>query len=168
MGTIKRVNKKRVNDMKKQYTKKQITEAIAYWKKQLKMMNEDANGYHYAYTVDPSLYVITLNSCFATPVRKVGASHGSPTERENPETLNKKLKRYNTCVIEDWKPAYQIILDDADGSKIFTCEKELFELLASSRQGNKELFTADDSSIDDAISEFKTRHPTAEIVKYID
>ena len=31
--------------MKKKYTKKQITEAIAYWKKQLKMMNEDANGY---------------------------------------------------------------------------------------------------------------------------
>ena len=27
--------------MKKKYTKKQITEAIAYWKKQLKMMNED-------------------------------------------------------------------------------------------------------------------------------
>lgn len=26
--------------MKKQYTKRQITEAIAYWKKQLKMMNE--------------------------------------------------------------------------------------------------------------------------------
>ena len=26
--------------MKKQYTKKQITEAIAYWKKQLKCMNE--------------------------------------------------------------------------------------------------------------------------------
>ena len=154
--------------MKKTYTKKQITEAIAYWEKQLKMMNEDANGYHYAYTVDPYLYVTTLNSCFATPVRKVGASHGSPAERENPETLNKKLKRYNTCVAEDWEPAYQIILDDADGSKIFTCEKELFELLASSRQGNKELFTADDSAINDAISEFKTRHPTAEIVKYID
>ena len=47
--------------MKKQYTKKQITEAIAYWEKQLKMMNEDANGYHYAYTVDPYLYVTTLN-----------------------------------------------------------------------------------------------------------
>ena len=27
--------------MKKQYTKKQIAEAIAYWKKQLRMMNED-------------------------------------------------------------------------------------------------------------------------------
>ena len=33
--------------MKKKYTKKQITEAIAYWEKQLNMMNEDANGYHY-------------------------------------------------------------------------------------------------------------------------
>ena len=30
--------------MKKQYTKKQITEAIAYWKKQLKMMNESATA----------------------------------------------------------------------------------------------------------------------------
>lgn len=30
--------------MKKTYTKKQITEAIAYWEKQLKKMNEDANG----------------------------------------------------------------------------------------------------------------------------
>lgn len=27
--------------MKKQYTKRQITEAIAYWEKQLRMMNED-------------------------------------------------------------------------------------------------------------------------------
>lgn len=27
--------------MKKTYTKKQITEAIAYWEKQLKKMNED-------------------------------------------------------------------------------------------------------------------------------
>jgi hypothetical protein len=27
--------------MKKQYTKKQIQEAIDYWKKQLRMMNED-------------------------------------------------------------------------------------------------------------------------------
>ena len=27
--------------MKKKYTKKQITEAIAYWEKQLKMMNEE-------------------------------------------------------------------------------------------------------------------------------
>ena len=31
----------RENKMKKQYTKKQISEAIAYWKKQLRMMNED-------------------------------------------------------------------------------------------------------------------------------
>lgn len=28
--------------MKKKYTKKQITEAIAYWEKQLKLMNESA------------------------------------------------------------------------------------------------------------------------------
>lgn len=27
--------------MKKTYTKKQISEAISYWKKQLKKMNED-------------------------------------------------------------------------------------------------------------------------------
>jgi hypothetical protein len=27
--------------MEKKYTKKQIAEAIAYWKKQLRMMNED-------------------------------------------------------------------------------------------------------------------------------
>lgn len=30
--------------MNKKYTKKQITEAIAYWKKQLKMMNESADS----------------------------------------------------------------------------------------------------------------------------
>ena len=30
--------------MKKQYTKKQITEAIAYWKKQLKKLNESNNA----------------------------------------------------------------------------------------------------------------------------
>lgn len=30
--------------MKKTYTKKQITEAIKYWKKQLKKMNEDMNA----------------------------------------------------------------------------------------------------------------------------
>ena len=30
--------------MKKQYTKKHITEAIAYWEKQLKMMNESLEG----------------------------------------------------------------------------------------------------------------------------
>ena len=29
--------------MKKQYTKKQITEAIAYWKKQLKKMDESTS-----------------------------------------------------------------------------------------------------------------------------
>lgn len=30
--------------MKKQYTKRQITEAIAYWKKQLKRMDESDNN----------------------------------------------------------------------------------------------------------------------------
>ena len=41
--------------MKKQYTKKQITEAIAYWKKQLKMMNESMGfGKKYDHT-DPKL-----------------------------------------------------------------------------------------------------------------
>ena len=29
--------------MKKQYTKRQITEAIAYWEKQLKLMNESSS-----------------------------------------------------------------------------------------------------------------------------
>lgn len=35
--------------MKKTYTKKQITEAIAYWEKQLKMMNETATQGDNAY-----------------------------------------------------------------------------------------------------------------------
>jgi len=33
--------------MKKSYTKKQITEAIAYWEKQLKKMNESSDGKEY-------------------------------------------------------------------------------------------------------------------------
>ena len=37
--------------MKKQYTKKQITEAIAYWQKQLKMMNESAQFNSYVQRV---------------------------------------------------------------------------------------------------------------------
>ncbi len=148
--------------MKKKYTKKQITEAIAYWKKQL---NEGT--YHYAYTVEPYLYVTQLNSCFAKPVRKIGSSHGSKVERENPETLEKKLRRYSACVAEDWKAAYQIILDDEDANILFTCEKELFDLLASSRKGNKELFDADDNKVKAAVDEFMLRHPTAELVTYI-
>ena len=33
--------------MKKKYTKKQITEAIAYWEKQLKLMNESSSDATY-------------------------------------------------------------------------------------------------------------------------
>lgn len=33
--------------MKKKYTKKQITEAIAYWQKQLKTMNESSSDATY-------------------------------------------------------------------------------------------------------------------------
>ena len=153
----------------KQYTKKQITEAIAYWKKQL---NEDASSYHYAYTIDPYLYITELNHCFAEPVRKVGASHGSQVEREDPETLEKKLKRYNTCVYEDWAPAYQIILDDEDAKNIFACEKELFNALAATRKGTsskgkpKELFDADDNEVKIAVNKFMQNHLTAELVTY--
>ena len=48
--------------MKKQYTKKQITEAIAYWKKQLKKMNESFSKYDHTdpntgiYPTDTSPY----------------------------------------------------------------------------------------------------------------
>lgn len=160
--------------MKKQYTKKQITEAIAYWKKQLKKLDESSSGYHYAYTVEPYLYVTQLNSCFAEPVRKVGASHGSKVERENPETLEKKLRRYSTSVTEDWQAAYQIILDDEGARNIFACEEELFDMLAASRRGTtqkgkqKELFDADDNEVKAAIDKFMRNHPTAELVTYID
>ena len=150
--------------MKKRYTKKQITEAIAYWKKRL---NEDASSYHYAYTIDPYLYITELNHCFAEPIRKVGTSHGSQVEREDPETLEKKLKRYNTCVYEDWKAFCQIILDDNDAKKLFACEKELFNLLKS-KYGKKELFKDNDDDVRKAIDEFKIHHPTAEVVFYND
>ena len=33
--------------MKKKYTKKQITEAVAYWQKKLKMMNESSSDATY-------------------------------------------------------------------------------------------------------------------------
>lgn len=50
--------------MKKQYTKKQITEAIAYWKKQLKKMNESMGfGKKYDHT-DPSLGDKYTNSAY--------------------------------------------------------------------------------------------------------
>lgn len=42
--------------MKKQYTKRQIQEAIAYWKKRLKAMNEDGPSAGN----DPSKYVDAL------------------------------------------------------------------------------------------------------------
>lgn len=149
----------------KTYTKKQICEAIAYWKKQL---NEDTSLYHYAYTVEPYLYITNLNSCFTTPVRKVGASHGAPEARENPENLEKKLKRYNTYVFEKWTPACQIILDDNDAKKLFTCEKELFSLLGAPFKDSNELFAISDDDMKKAVNEFKARHPTAEIVFYKD
>ena len=42
--------------MKKKYTKKQIQEAIAYWKKQLKTMNESGFGFKsYFSTIDPDI-----------------------------------------------------------------------------------------------------------------
>lgn len=45
--------------MKKKYTKKQIQEAIAYWKKQLKTMNESEFGSrgfkNYFSTIDPDI-----------------------------------------------------------------------------------------------------------------
>ena len=44
--------KQEKRQMKKQYTKKQITEAIAYWKKQLKSMNESGDISHFSYYVD--------------------------------------------------------------------------------------------------------------------
>lgn len=40
--------------MKKTYTKKQITEAIAYWEKQLKKMNEDVNDGSFALPKEPT------------------------------------------------------------------------------------------------------------------
>ena len=44
--------------MKKQYTKKQITEAIAYWEKQHKLMNESGFGHtfkNYFSAIDPDV-----------------------------------------------------------------------------------------------------------------
>jgi hypothetical protein len=35
------MKRKYTKNMKRKYTKKQIAEAIAYWKKQLRSMNED-------------------------------------------------------------------------------------------------------------------------------
>ena len=41
--------------MKKKYTRKQILESIAYWKKQLKRMNESMSSHHYVVDVTSSL-----------------------------------------------------------------------------------------------------------------
>ena len=54
--------------MKKQYTKKQITEAIAYWKKQLKMMDESVPQ-EYGFGPDP--YVSDENDPVAKYTKKI-------------------------------------------------------------------------------------------------
>ena len=55
--------------MKKKYTKKQITEAIAYWKKQLKKMNEGFNeSCGYEHKVGNDIAVDLPNGSFLTGV----------------------------------------------------------------------------------------------------
>lgn len=54
--------------MKKQYTKKQITEAIAYWEKQLKLMNESVPQ-EYGFGPDP--YASDENDPVAKYTKKI-------------------------------------------------------------------------------------------------
>jgi hypothetical protein len=61
---------------------------------------------YYDNNKDAYLYITKPNASFTTPLRKVGASHGSRVNPEQSETLRKKLSRYNTCVIYNWTPAY--------------------------------------------------------------
>jgi hypothetical protein len=149
--------------MNKKYTKKQIQEAIKYWTKRL---NEDDSSSAFHYSKGTYLYITQLNDSFTTPVRKIGSSHGSLQYGEDPETFAKKIKRYNTTVVNDWMPAYLIELSDEDARKVFTCEKELFNMLNQSRIGNKELFTANDAEVQQALESFVQMHPTAKVYSF--
>ena len=151
--------------MSKTYTKKQITEAIAYWKKQLDMMNETATQGDNAY-----LYVTQNNPSFNEPVRKIGASGFK--KKEDPyaaETLNSKLMRYSTCVPVPYEKAYQIYIPyDAD---VRALEKDLFALTVEmgghrfneNGKGAQELFSVDDALMEKIIQKFLNDHPGTQL-----
>ena len=134
--------------MKKKYTKKQITEAIAYWKKQLKLMNEASDAKNgminerYSIT-DPyfrqsgQYLYIASNPSFNGDIVKIGYSDG--------EDLCTHLTRYNTSVPDQFMPIAQIWFNNAN---IESLEKEFMELFKPHNgSGGKEFF---DATIQDA------------------
>lgn len=115
------------------------------------------------------LYVTKNNPSFKRMVRKVGAS--GLRKKEDPygaESLTAKLSRYSTCVPYDFEKAYQLYIPI--GSDLRQLEQELFALIVEmggarwnkGQDGEKELFSVNDSVMAEIVAKFIEDHPGVE------
>ena len=140
-----------------EYTKKQITEAIAHWQKVLESMNEAEES------LTKYLYITKVNDSFKIEnLRKAGISGlKKPEDPFQNETLTKKLSRYSTCIPERLEKAYQISIPENYSGDLKSLEKEFFAAIVKGggkQIGEKELFSISDPDLKVVIDKFLKSH----------
>ena len=140
-----------------EYTKKQITEAIAHWKKVLESMNEAEES------LTKYLYITKVNDSFKIEnLRKAGISGlKKPEDPFQNETLTKKLSRYSTCIPKKLEKEYQISIPKEFKGDLEDLEKEFFAAIVKGggqQIGEKELFSISDPDLKAVISKFLKTH----------
>ena len=96
--------------MKKTYTKKQITEAIAYWKNQLKKLNEDANNIALVLPKEPTTDA-ERGALFDLIDKALGGEHGLYLDYIDGNTAEISIQR-DVDDFDEYRVPYEELLSE--------------------------------------------------------